>query len=129
VITFLYALLIAIGITALMIGIPELLGALAQRRRFSEFASLECPRCGAEFGRDAVSNGKDTSPWEEVWSDGKGHIVECDPEYRMVTCPQCSTESEIRFQTQGEFFGPRLSVRDRDEHREQFMQIITLHDD
>jgi hypothetical protein len=124
VVTFIYALLIAVGITALIIGIPQLVGALAQRRRFAQFALLRRPQCDTTFGRDAISNGKDTSPWEELWSDGKCDTIHCRPECRMVTCSQCSTVSEIRFQTQGDFFGPRLSVRDPDEHREQFE---TLH--
>lgn len=117
---YLYALMIAIVLTSALIGIPYAIGSVLQRRRFAIFALVNCPKCNTPFGLAAVDAGIDTSPWEELWSDGDNHTIHCRPTCRVVTCPNCSADSEIRFQTQGDFFGPRLSVRDPVAYREQF---------
>lgn len=117
---FLYALVIAVVLTTALIGIPNAIGGALQRRRFATFALLNCPKCNTPLGRSVVDAGKDTSPWEELWTDGDNHTIHCRPICRVVTCSNCSADSEIRFQTQGNFFGPRLSVRDPKAHREQF---------
>ena len=84
---YLYAFLIAVALTAALIGIPNAIGALMQRRRFAEFALLGCPKCDTQIGLSAVNAGKDTSPWEELWSDGQNHTIHCRPICRLVTCP------------------------------------------
>lgn len=117
---YLYALMIAVVLTAALIGIPNLIVGALQRRTFATFARLKCRKCDTPFGRSVVDAGKDTSPWEELWSDGDDHTIHCHPVCRVVTCSNCSADSEIRFQTQGNFFGPRLSVRDPEAHRARF---------
>lgn len=104
--SYLYAFLVAVALTAALIGIPNAIGALVQRSRFAEFALLTCPNCDTQFGLPAIIAGKDTSPWEELWSDGDDQTIHCRPTCRLVACPNCPTNLEIRFQTQGEFFGP-----------------------
>lgn len=112
---YLYTLLIAVALTAAFIGITNVIGALVEHRQFTEFACLACPKCDAQFGLPAVIAGTDTSPWEELWSDGEDDLIHCHPTCRLITCPNCATDSEIRFQTQGDFFGPRLSVQDPED--------------
>lgn len=110
-----YSFLIAAALASALIGIPHLIDGHVRRREqremFSKFAHLKCPECESEFGPAAIDNGVDTSPWEELWSDGADHSIHCHPVCRVATCPQCCVDFEIRFQTQGEFFGPELSVR------------------
>ncbi len=94
VMAFLYALMIAVVLTAAPIGIPNAIGGVLQRRRFATFALLSCPKCNKAFGRPAIDAGMDTSPWEELWSDGENHAgSHCRPICRIVTCPNCSADS------------------------------------
>lgn len=115
---YIYSLLIAVALTAALIGIPNAIHTLLERRRFEEFARLMCRKCSTKFGLPAIIGGEDTSPWEELWSDGNNHTIHCRPTCRLVTYPKCSEASELRSQTQGEFFGLRLSVREPDAYGE-----------
>jgi hypothetical protein len=109
---------IAVVITALLVAIPQIIGERAEarfeKRVFERFSRCNCRVCGTTFGAEAVQTGKDTSPMEELWSDGKDSFIHCFPTCRVVTCPSCGAFSEIRFNHQGPFFGPEVEVREPD---------------
>lgn len=128
---FLITLLIAVVCTALLIWIPSVRYAAEERTRFAMFAALECPHCGTPFELDAVEAGRNTTFFglctveahpgtkrvDETCSDAEDDLIHGDVICRVVTCPSCGVDSEIRFQNQGKDVGPKLSVRDSDHNK------------
>lgn len=111
-IEFAIATILAIALTAALIGIPNAVGAILERRLFRLFTSCRCPSCGHPYTLETVRNGLDTSPFEELRSDGMDDTIHCRPRCRCIVCAQCGQLAEIRYNTQGEFFGPKLAVRE-----------------
>jgi transcription elongation factor Elf1 len=105
----LIAILIAVLLTAAMLYLGALARRIAEKRVLREMAAFACPSCLHELGVKAVSEGRDCSPFEELW-DVKGALLHCRPICRSIRCQQCGKSIELRLNRQGERFGPRLSV-------------------
>jgi hypothetical protein len=103
---------LAIALVASLLSIFSAVGANQQRRMFRLFTTCRCPSCGDGYSLETVSNGLETSPFEELWSDGVNHTIHCHPQCRCVVCGHCGHLAEIRYNSQGEFFGPMLSIKD-----------------
>ncbi len=105
---FLVAAPIAVLIVAMYACVSVLAGRFAERRLFREMAELPCPKCARPVGYDEVKDGNDCSPFEERWDD----LEHCHPVCRKVRCAGCAFCFVIRFQDQGDRFGPRVSATD-----------------
>lgn len=108
--TYIISGLVAVVLAAMLIGVPHIVGIYRRRKYFAELSELRCPQCEKKFGDVAIRNGKDSSPWEELWGTGPNDTLHCRPMCRIVRCLNCSASSQIRHQTDGVRFGPRLSV-------------------
>ena len=110
VLAIVYSVLLAIVGTAAIIFIPNIPYYFIKRRRFRKFALLPCGTCQAPFGLEVVHSGEDVSPFEELWSDGKGGRVHHHPSCLSVVCSHCQQNWVLRHNSQGEWFGPEFSV-------------------
>jgi hypothetical protein len=110
--TIVYALLVAIAGAAAIIIVPNIPFYFGRRRLMRRFAQLQCEACKKPFGLEAVRSGKNVSPFEELWSDGKDHHIHHHPICRLVLCPHCHHAWVLRHNRQGEKFGPEISIHE-----------------
>lgn len=110
-IDFVLSTVIPILIVVVILSGSAVMEARKKRRMFELFTTCRCPTCGEAYSLEDVQQGLNTSPREELWSDGTNHLIHCHPVCRCVVCAACGHLAQIRYNTQGEFFGPELAVR------------------
>lgn len=110
--TIVYTLLLAIAGTAAIILIPEIRAYFSIKRLLQRFAQLRCGACQKALGIEAVRTGTDISPFEELWSDDNRDFIHHYPTCVSVVCPHCQHRWVLRHNSEGETFGPELSVHE-----------------
>jgi hypothetical protein len=112
--TSLIATLIALALVAFLVVACALFNRISAIRVVHEMAAFACPYCSCPMGLKAISDGRDCSPYEELWNL-HGEVVHCHPVCRSVKCERCSNCCVIRLNREGEQFGPRLSLVDAEQ--------------
>ena len=110
--TIVYGLLLAVVGAATIVIVINIPFYCIRRRLLQRFAQLHCGKCQKPFGIESVRSGKDVSPFEEIWSDGKDHLIHNHPTCLSVVCSHCQRTWVLRHNSRGEQFGPELSVNE-----------------
>jgi len=130
--TVLIAFLLALLGTAAIFFVPYIPYYFIKRRLWRQFAELQCVGCQRSFGLQAIESGEDISPFEELWEDPDGGPVSvgCQPICLSVVCPNCQRTWELRYNSQGEWFGPEFSVNEPEGSEEwEELKIEPARDD
>jgi hypothetical protein len=109
-VTILIAFAAAVLIASAIVFAIAVISRISAARNFRVMASAKCPRCTNPIGLAAVKNGRECSPFEELWTDDDEVTVHCHPQIRRVECVHCHECVEIRLNKEGPRFGPRLTA-------------------
>jgi len=112
--TVVIAILLALVGTAALFLLGHIRHSSSRRRLWRRFSELQCGVCQRPFGLQAIEAAEDISPWEELWDDPDGGPVSigCQPTCLSVVCPHCQRTWELRYNSQGEWFGPEFTVEE-----------------